>query len=99
MARRDGVIEPHAHGCTKCRARYEDSCQAAEINSLCGMCRLGKRWELLYQNRLPKDCCRQASRIATKEDKKQYKLAGPKDHEWWRCSMCGRTHPFNPNEK
>lgn len=99
MAQRRTANSSHAHACTKCRHRYEDNCESEDVNSTCMGCRTGTRWQILFENRLPKDCCRQSSRLATKEEKKSYRLAGPKDWEWWRCQMCGRTHPFNPNNE
>ncbi len=88
---------PHAHGCTTCRARYEDNCGTSNVNGECGPCRGFQPWSLLIASRLPKDCCRVHSRPADKDEMKLYRLSPACD--WFRCTACARTQPFrNPTE-
>lgn len=84
----------HAHGCKRCVVRYEDACATPGEDGLCTGCRGGKVWQLLIDNRLPVDCCRELSRLATKEQKLTYRLGGTR--LWFICPTCARTHPFNP---
>jgi hypothetical protein len=87
----------HAHGCSRCKTRYEDSCQTPEKDALCADCRSpGSGWTMLIENRSPKDCCFALSRVATKEELARYRLAG--QSAWWICRACARTHPFQPKE-
>lgn len=89
--------QPHAHGCTTCKGRYEDNCHASNVNAECGPCRGHIPWSLIIANRLPKDCCRLHSRLADKDEIKLYRLSPACD--WFRCSICARTQPFyNPTE-
>ncbi len=88
---------PHAHGCVTCNARYEDNCDASNVNAECGTCRGLRPSALLIANRLPKDCCRYNSRLATKKEMELYRLSPACD--WFRCTACARTHPYrNPTE-
>lgn len=90
----------HAHGCRQCDGRYEDTCDDNKSDTVCGSCRVGKSLDqrgLLFDNRRPKECCRDNSRPASKEEIKTYRLAGA--HKWWICATCKRTHPFNPKEQ
>lgn len=85
----------HAHGCTRCKERYEDTCDQPQGNGLCRPCQGFTGWELLIANRLPRDCCRQHCRAATKDELKSYRLST--GCAWFRCSVCARTHPYrNP---
>lgn len=91
----------HAHGCVVCKGRYEDACDAANENGKCSYCTYGHGWDLLRDNKLPKDCCKIHSR-PVKVDKqmnldefKQYKLS--RSIAWFKCDLCSRTHPYvNP---
>lgn len=85
----------HWHACTRCRrVQYDDNCTEPDIDRLCMRCRGGRPWQLLLQNRAPRTCCREVSRLATKDEKKSYSLAG--SGRWWICQACARTQPFNP---
>lgn len=88
--------ELHAHGCRRCRTRYEDSCPQRDEDDLCITCRGGFGWQLLIQNRAPKPCCIH-SRLATKQEKQTYLLAGRSN--WQICPTCRRTHPFRVTDK
>lgn len=97
MATRSGTKTVHAHGCPTCRSRYEDNCEDRTTDEQCSWCRAGRSMEergIHYHNRQPKDCCRQDSRIATKEEIKSYTLAGAST--WYICKTCARTHPTKP---
>lgn len=95
--RRSGAKIVHAHGCTRCLTRYEDSCETPSVNALCSMCTYGHDWQLLVENRKPKDCCRVFSKLCTADEKKQYALAG--DVPWWKCKECGRTQIYEPRTR
>lgn len=85
----------HAHGCTRCQARYEDTCPSASVNALCGTCTGSGIWQVLHDNRLAKDCCRAHSRPASKHDLSTYRLSP--GCPWFICTACARTHPYrNP---
>lgn len=93
MTGRSGV---HAHGCSGCGERYDDVCDEPNSNELCRRCQGFGVWELLRQNRLPRDCCFLHSRLATKDELKSYRLSTACD--WFRCRVCARTFPFrNPS--
>lgn len=83
----------HAHGCRRCHTRYTDACASAE-DALCTSCRGGRAWQLLIDSAAPHDCCREHSRLVTKDEKQTYRLAGA--HLWFICKRCARTHPTNP---
>lgn len=87
----------HAHGCAACHTRYEDACPTPADDARCTPCRGGQPWQYLIDNRAPRDCCRQNARLATKDDKSRYKLAGSR--LWFICPTCSRTHPFDPKPK
>lgn len=85
----------HAHGCTRCRARYEDVCATPDVSAACGDCQGRRGFALLIANRLPRDCCRAHSRLASKDDLTTYQLS--RDCTWWICTVCARTQPHtNP---
>jgi hypothetical protein len=84
----------HAHGCIRCVTRYQDACRTPAVDGLCTSCRGGRAWQLLIDNALPRDCCREQARLVTKEQKVSYSLAGTR--LWFICPSCARTHPFNP---
>lgn len=84
----------HAHGCLKCKERFEDACYEPEKNHLCSFCENGTGWELLRESRRPKDCCRAHSRLANKDEVKKYSLAG--DARWWICTACKLTQIYKP---
>jgi len=96
MARPTVKRELHAHGCRQCRTRYMDVCQARDEDDLCLACRGGTPSQLLINGRAPHACCL-ASRLATKEEKKTYDLAGRSN--WHICPACSRTHPYKPTDK
>lgn len=84
----------HAHGCTRCKAFFQDACNEPEKNWLCSFCETGTGWELLRQGRAPCDCCRAHSRLARKEEVATYGLAG--DKPWWICTVCARCQVYKP---
>ncbi len=84
----------HAHGCRDCHTRYEDACIAPDQDGRCTACRGGRPWQLLIENARPKTCCIDQSRLASKDDRATYRLAGT--HLWWICTSCKRTHPYDP---
>lgn len=83
----------HAHGCRRCRTRYQDACLSPEADARCTSCNGGRAWQLLIDNANPRPCCQQA-RLATKEERERYRLAG--QQLWFICLTCARTHPFDP---
>jgi hypothetical protein len=86
----------HAHGCTRCHIRYQDACREL-ADRLCTGCRGGRPWQLLIDNASPKDCCVATARLATKDEKSTYRLAGTR--LWFICAQCKRTHPFDPKHE
>lgn len=84
----------HAHGCTNCHVRYSDACADVVNDGRCEACRGCKPWQFMIDSAAPKDCCRRASRMVTKDEKVTYRLAG--GHLWHICGTCKRTHPTNP---
>jgi hypothetical protein len=87
----------HAHGCTRCRARYEDACTAVDSNGLCSKCAGRHGWPLLIASRQPRDCCHAYGRPTSKDDRKTYRLSAACD--WFICPVCARTFPYrNPKE-
>jgi hypothetical protein len=87
----------HWHGCRRCPTAYEDNCPDAKTDALCTACRGGKPWMLLIENRKPRPCCRELSRLATKAERDTYRLAGAR--VWWICRACARTQPFDPKKE
>lgn len=87
----------HAHGCTKCKGRYEDTCEQPNDNATCKACNGFKPWTLLVLGRLPRDCCRTFSRLASKDERKLYRLS--EACTWFRCTTCSRTFPFTDPSK
>lgn len=87
----------HAHGCPKCKNRYEDTCSERNQDRLCGSCRGIGSWQLLVDNRRPRPCCVAGSRPATKAERDSYRLAGT--NSWHICPTCKRTHPVRPTEE
>ena len=94
----------HWHGCKRCHARFGDNCATPNQSPVCRTCEVGApRWELLYENALPKDCCIETSVLLgtkTKDEKahlKKYDLttACP----WYQCQICRRTHPYDDPKK
>lgn len=98
MAKARKMVALHAHGCLKCKARYEDACATPKVNEYCYQCRTGRQgWTDLIEARKPKACCRESSRPARKEELATYKLVG--SAPWFICPVCARTQPFlNPRE-
>lgn len=82
----------HAHGCTNCKARYEDICDEPDQGGTCKECNGQLGYALLILNRLPRDCCRAHSRLVTKEQAVVYALS--KACAWFICTVCARTQPF-----
>lgn len=87
----------HAHGCRRCRTRYVDACATRTEDGLCNPCRGLQPWQLLIDNAAPHDCCYRDSRLATKDERDLYSLAGRSN--WHICAACKRTHPFKPTHK
>lgn len=98
MATRKSGPGLHAHGCVKCNVRVEDACSTPKEDPECIECRGFKPWTLLIESRLWKDCCKLEARLATKEEKKRYDLAGPATRVWWICNVCKRTQVYPPKE-
>lgn len=98
MASKKKPTGVHAHGCTKCRTRYEDACNSIEKNGLCQDCQGGKAWRQLIENREWKECCHIYSRPVRKEELTTYKLGG--EAQWFICSGaqggCARTQIYPP---
>lgn len=94
MATRSTV---HAHGCRRCRIRYTDTCDTRIDDGLCTGCRGGIVLQYLLDSIAPHHCCATNSRLATKEEKTSYALAGRSN--WHICQTCRRTHPINPARK
>lgn len=89
----------HAHGCPKCKVRFEDFCSEPWLDPLCISCRAGALRTSLeaIENRQPKDCCKAFSRLARKEEIERFRLGST--CAWYFCNVCARTHPFrNPKE-
>ena len=86
----------HWHGCITCPSAYEDNCSDTTTDGRCALCRGGRGFDLLINNRKPADCCRTDARLVTKEEKTTYRLAGARI--WFRCRTCARTHPFDPKK-
>ncbi len=86
----------HAHACRRCRVRYTDACTQRTEDDLCTSCRGGRPWQLLIDNAAPHDCCYDHSRLATKDEKTLYLLAGRSN--WFICATCRRTHPTRPRK-
>lgn len=91
----------HAHGCSVCSRRYTDSCPIPDVNGRCSKCRLGRERATWDRDTDPKDCCREFSRPASKEDLVRYALGGP--GPWYICQSgkngCSRTHPYSPKAR
>lgn len=83
----------HAHGCVTCRGRYDDTCASPQDNGTCVQCRGQRGWDVLIAGRLPRDCCRAHSRLASKDERALYQLSAA--CTWWLCSVCARTFPFD----
>ncbi len=96
MSRPTTKKDLHAHGCRRCRTRYEDACSDRREDGLCTTCRGGRGFLLLVANRAPRACCL-ASRLVTKEERTLYALAGRSN--WHICPHCRRTHPYKPTSK
>lgn len=94
MSKKSLARTRHAHGCARCRTRYEDACAEPAVDQLCDACRGLRVWQLLIDNRAPRDCCRERCHIATREERDRYRLGGTR--LWFICSDCARTHPFDP---
>lgn len=97
--RRPVGVGVHAHGCSSCHARFEDTCETPNQARTCRQCQGGgPGWQLLIDGRLPRDCCRLHSRLARKEELKTYRLSTA--CPWFRCSVCARTFAFvNPTKE
>lgn len=89
----------HAHGCTGCRERYEDSCLYPNNNGECLNCETGRpsRMPLLILSRMPHTCCFLASRLARKDEVEKRNLS--RACQWFICETCRRTFPYlNPSK-
>jgi hypothetical protein len=83
----------HYHGCLGCRRRYWDSCHQPEDDARCITCLAGHA-SIQHLGTAPRACCTTNCRVATKDDREQYKLAGP--GPWHLCQTCYRQHPSQP---
>lgn len=86
----------HVHACRRCRINYIDTCSDQREDDLCTGCRGGRPWQLLIDNAAPHSCCL-ASRLATKEERKTYRLVGRAN--WHLCPQCKRSHSYKIEEK
>lgn len=84
----------HAHGCYDCGCRYTDACQKPGEDGRCISCRSGHERAMWDVSSDPASCCYEYSKKATIEIRGAYALAG--ECQWYRCSVCSRTHPFKP---
>lgn len=86
----------HTHGCAQCDVRIElCRCDTPEVDPKCATCKYGRALPWWPEDWLPKDCCRDHSAVADKKFRTERLLAG-KERRWFCCSICGRTHPFDP---
>lgn len=86
----------HLHACTTCRRTYGDTCETATSNATCNECRSGLV-SAYGKGRNPIACCLSGARLATKDEIKTYRLAGP--GPWWICRTCSRQHGYDPATK
>lgn len=85
----------HYHGCTNCHLRYHDACHTPELDGLCPSCTTGRI--SAYQQAIePRACCYVDTRLANRDDRDVYKLAGP--GPWWLCRTCARQFTRQPKE-
>lgn len=82
----------HAHGCTTCKTRYEDTCRTPAVNGQCAVCQGLQPWQLLIDNRKPRDCCRAHSRLCNRDERNTWRLS--EGCSWFRCLICSRTFPY-----
>ncbi len=88
----------HAHGCSRCDRRMEDTCGTPTVDLLCFTCRTGQPASaLMTEGRLPQDCCFENCREANPAERATYRLAGTRI--WSICRTCQRTHPKRPWRK
>lgn len=83
----------HYHGCSLCGRRYPDGCDQPDENRACQTCR-SERLSIHHIGLEPKDCCRENSKPASKDEAKHYRLRG--SGRWWICRTCYRQFGFNP---
>lgn len=76
----------HYHGCIHCKNRYCCSCYSPELDDVCTDCRQD-RSTFIQMGERPRECCVNR-RLATKDDRSTYLLAGP--GPWWMCRVCSR---------
>lgn len=95
MPRRKFKTGVHAHGCPRCKGRFEDACDDPAGWYQCADCRTGRSVlnSLLIRNRLPIKCCRANSRPVRKDEIDSYRLY--QDCPWLICTTCKRTFPFS----
>jgi hypothetical protein len=89
----------HAHGCVRCKVRFEDACGLPTDWPVCPNCKTGRSvlWQQLIDNRLPIACCRANARPIRKDEVSSYRTW--QDCDWFICTKCARTFPFrNPKE-
>jgi hypothetical protein len=86
----------HVHACRACGIRYVDGCDQINEDDRCTGCRGGRPWQLLIDNAAPRECCLR-SRLATKDERKTYRLAGRSN--WHICPVCKRTQGHKPREE
>jgi hypothetical protein len=89
--KKEGV---HAHGCVRCKVRFEDACGDPKKWPVCSNCKTGRKvlWQALIDNRLPIDCCRRNSRPLRRDEVANYRTW--QECGWWICTTCKRTFPF-----
>lgn len=78
----------HVHICRACGINYQDTCTTPIEDGKCTGCRGGIPWQLLIDNAKPRTCCLE-SRLATRDERKTYRLAGRAN--WRICPSCKRT--------
>ena len=85
----------HYHGCIKCHLRYHDACESPAHDSRCPSCITGRI--SAYQAAIePRPCCLTDARLAKKDDRERYTLAGA--GPWWLCRTCARQFTNQPKE-
>ncbi len=87
-------VKAHWHACRRCLVAYYDNCKDKITDALCVVCRGGRGFQLLIDNREPRESCRRTARLVTKDQKATYRLEGGRT--WFICTECARTQPYNP---
>lgn len=89
----------HAHGCVRCKVRFEDACGDPKDWPVCANCRTGRQVlnQQLIDNRLPIACCFTNSRQIRTDEIASYRVW--QECGWFICTTCKRTFPYyNPKD-